>query len=321
MNRLALRFLLLFILQCIYGGCALFSSSQVKPKDEPQHVKPESIQGCYELTLSAWRPNLKLQRDAEFITPPRRIQLFAEQGKEGWEANGYIVKAAPGVKPSIHRGSYWLPKSSRSIKIVWTTGFSGLSMVLTVDGRDLRGTAESFWDFTREPQTADVIARRVECQPTPTPAEPVRANCQGDDAQAIIFAHEGWGPVRIGAVYKAVEAFLGEGRAGNRYSDVHFEDYEEKGLQVSFDNADNSVHAIYFYNGQRDHPQFAAFCGQVDKGINWRSSIEDVKKAFGTPVRQFSGNNFDGTWTRLLFDGIDFRFENERMVRIGVPGN
>jgi hypothetical protein len=147
-----------------------------------------------------------------------------------------------------------------------------------------------------------------------------RADCK-QAGQGEIIAGEGWGPVRIGAAYKTVGAFLGEGKSGKRYSHVHFEDYEAKGLQVSFDNDSNTVHSIYFYNGQRDDPQFTAFCGQIDKHVNWESTIDDVKKAFGKPAKEFSGTDFGGSWTRLVFDGIDFRFENGRMVRIGVPGN
>ena len=99
-----------------------------------------------------------------FIAPPHRIQLFAERGTKGWEADGYIVKPAPGVKASIHRGSYWVPKGPQSIEIVWTTGFSGLGMGLKLEGDDLRGKAKTFWDFDRKEQTADVVARKVDCQ-------------------------------------------------------------------------------------------------------------------------------------------------------------
>jgi len=146
-------------------------------------------------------------------------------------------------------------------------------------------------------------------------------DCKQNEKQARIIADEGWGPVRLGAPQEEVEAFLGKGISGSRYSDVYFENYETKGLQVSFNNASNTIHAIYFYNGQQDDPEFASFCGEVDKEINWRSSINDVKKAFGTPIKEFSGTGPGGTWTRLAFAGIDFRFENGKMVRIGVPGN
>jgi hypothetical protein len=151
-------------------------------------------------------------------------------------------------------------------------------------------------------------------------AKRTQADCDKDGSQVEIIADEGWGPIRVGSPQKGVEGFLGKGKSGRRYSDVYFENYEAKGLQVSFNNASNTVHAIYFYNGQRDSPEFATFCGQVEKSINWQSSIDDVEKAFGKPAKEFSGTDLGGTWTRLVFDGIDFRFENGKMVRIGVPG-
>jgi hypothetical protein len=134
------------------------------PKQESTFVKPEAIQGCYDLTLSPWSPDMKLGEDSEFITPPSRVQLFAKHGTEGWESEGYIVRPAPGIKPSIHRGAYWLPKGPKSIEIVWTTGYSGLIMGLkTSDAEVLRGKASTFWDFSRKRQTADVVAHRVDC--------------------------------------------------------------------------------------------------------------------------------------------------------------
>jgi hypothetical protein len=68
------------------------------------------------------------------------------------------------VAASIHRGSYWFPKGRQSIEIVWTTGYSGLVMGLKLEGSDLRGKAQTFWDYPRKKQTADVIARKVDCQ-------------------------------------------------------------------------------------------------------------------------------------------------------------
>jgi hypothetical protein len=310
----------LCIIECIFGGFVSLSS-QTKPASESQLIKPDSVQGCYELNLSAWRPNLSLGEDAEFITPPHRIELFAERGKQGWEANGYIVRPAPGVPASIHRGSYWLPKEPRSIEVVWTTGFSGLAMTLTINGEELIGKAKTHWDFERKQQTADVVARKVECQAAPTAVAPGQVDCQVGEGQPKIVAGEGWGPVRIGAASKTVDAFLGEGQSGRKYSQAFFKDYAPKGIQVSFENGSGAVHEIYFYNGQRDHPKFRVFCGQVDKGINWQSSVDDVKKAFGQPTAEFSGTDSGGTWKRVVFDGIDFRFENEKMVRIGIPGN
>ena len=162
MKSLAAAVLLFLMTHCIFGDCVAFVRAQEQRK--PDTFKLENIQGCYELTLSAWRPNLDLGEDAAFLTPPHRIQLFAERDTQDWEFERYVVKPAPGVEPSMHSASFWWPKSSQSIKILWTTGFSGLVMVLKIEATDLRGEAKSFWHFPRTRQTADVIARKVGCQ-------------------------------------------------------------------------------------------------------------------------------------------------------------
>jgi len=319
MKQLVVRVLLLSLVCCTFSDCFALGTAQQQRKAE--FVKPENIQGCYELTLSAWRPNSNLGEDAVFVTPPHGIQLFAEKGTQGWESEGYVVKPAPGVEPSIHRGSYWLPKSSHSIEIVWTTGFSGLSMILSVEGTNLRGEAHSFWDFPRRTQKADVIASKVECRATADPVPPIQSDCRADETRPKIVPGEGWGPVHIGAAFPSVDAFLGEGRLGKKLSHVYFKDYPRRGIQVSFENDSGTLHNVYFYNRQLDSPEFDVFCGEVDKGINWKSSVDDVKNAYGQPTSDFSGAYFGITWRRLVFEGIDFRFENEKMVRIGIPGN
>jgi hypothetical protein len=169
MKQSIARFLLVCTTVCTFGGLvssleARRTNVQTKSKDQSQLVAPENIKGCYELTLSDWLQDLKLGEDTVFITPPHRIQLFAERGTKGWEAEGYIVKAAPGARASVHRGSFWLPKGPKSIEIVWTTGFSGLGMGLTLEEDELHGKAKTFWDFPRREQTADVVARKVDCQ-------------------------------------------------------------------------------------------------------------------------------------------------------------
>jgi hypothetical protein len=50
----------------------------------------------------------------------------------------------------------------------------------------------------------------------------------------------------------------------------------------------------------------------------------NVKREFyrncGRPNGEFSGADSGGTWEKLVFAGIGFRFENGEMVRIGIPG-
>jgi hypothetical protein len=302
---------------------------KAKPSDSANFVSPEAISGCYQLTLSEWHPKLNLGDDAVFVTPPASVKLLNERGTSGWEASGFIARPAPGVPPTIHRGSYWLPTGTRSIKIVWTTGFSGLSMNLTLEESGLRGTTESFWDFPRQHQTADVVARKVDCseknaspvaQPTSNAVATPQSNCHTDAAQPKIVAGVGWGTVHLGTDQKDVENLLGKGSGSGPTAKYLYENYTDIGVQVMFQRPSNTVEAVFFYNGQRLNPEYSPFCGGTDKEISWQSSVTDVKEAYGRPIEEFSGNDSGGSWSRVRFDGIDFRFENGHMVRISVPG-
>jgi hypothetical protein len=111
---------------------------------------------------------------------------------------------------------------------------------------------------------------------------------------------------------------LSSGENRSRFDDVYFIDYPAKGIQVSYNNTDNSLHTVYFYNGQRRYENFAPFQGRTNKGVDWKSSPGDVIKVYGKPKEDYEGPGWG--WRRLVFEGIDFRFENGTMVRIGIPG-
>jgi len=154
----------------------------------------------------------------------------------------------------------------------------------------------------------DILAHNL---PESTPYE-----CSKDEAETKIVEGLGWGAVHVGESLKAVQVALGKGTPGDEFLDVHFVEYRARGIEISFDRPDDKVHAIYFYNHQQGSEQFSMFCGQADKGINWNSTVDDVRNAYGHPVEDF----LQGTSGRLQFAGIDFRFENGKLVRIGVPG-
>jgi hypothetical protein len=76
----------LVTLSCAVMSSAPRQSDVENPEDkESKFIKPEAIEGCYEVGTLTWRPDLKLGEDAEFITPPRRIHISAEHGSEGFE--------------------------------------------------------------------------------------------------------------------------------------------------------------------------------------------------------------------------------------------
>ena len=120
----------------------------------------------------------------------------------------------------------------------------------------------------------------------------------------------------MGVERKTVESVIGEGKRRRQYDDVYFIDYPAKGIQISYSNSDNTLHAVWFYNGQHEYENFVTFQGKTDKGIDWNSSPKQVIIAYGKPKQDYKGEG-----RRIEFDGIDFRFENGDMVRIGIFGN
>jgi hypothetical protein len=139
-------------------------------------------------------------------------------------------------------------------------------------------------------------------------------------AEAEIVAGKGWGEITLDAPRKIVDEELGKQSEARKYGDVYFVDYAAKGIQVSFSSKGNKVQAVYFFNKQRLYRHFASFQGKTSKGINWESSAEEVIKAYGEPVKDYEGDDA-GPWRRLVFEGIDFLFENNKLVRICVPGD
>jgi hypothetical protein len=141
--------------------------------------------------------------------------------------------------------------------------------------------------------------------------------CNESESATEIAAGSGWGSIQVGANFQAIQAALGKAIPSEEFSAVYFVEYRSRGIEISLNRADDNVHAIYFYNHQQGSGQFGVFCGQTTKGINWHSTISDVRNAYGHPSADF----IQGESGRLQFPGIDFRFENGKLVRIGIPGN
>src|SRR2546427_10730588 len=77
----------------------------------------------------------------------------------------FRVFPANGTSMSVHGPGSWTPiRRADSVSIVWTTGFSLLTMKLAVARDTLRGGAETFWGFPRAQQTSEVTDVRVACE-------------------------------------------------------------------------------------------------------------------------------------------------------------
>lgn len=125
---------------------------------------PLSLAGCYDLHLGEWGPGPLPGADSLYMALPPRIRLDTLPA-QGWmsRTGAYQAGPAPGAMPSVHDIVNWEPIAGDSIRVIWSTGFSGVTLVFAHDEDVLVGRAESFWDYPRAHQRAEARAVPVSC--------------------------------------------------------------------------------------------------------------------------------------------------------------
>ena len=106
---------------------ALMPQQQPHAETAAETQVAASFAGCYELRLGRWWP-WGFGKENAYVTPPSRIQLITERGAQGFEQDGYLIR--PMKSPTTGRGgpSYWQVKSDEKIDLIWTDGFTGVTL-------------------------------------------------------------------------------------------------------------------------------------------------------------------------------------------------
>jgi hypothetical protein len=134
---------------------------------QTQAVLPTTaFEGCYELKLGRWWP-WSFGEDTQFVIPPSKIRLLSIKDTVGFEENGYLIRRIPPTQGSTsgrRQFSYWQVKSDSHVELIWTNGFSGVTLGLEKHGDELRGWAHPHFDFpTFIPRIMHVTAHRIAC--------------------------------------------------------------------------------------------------------------------------------------------------------------
>lgn len=147
------------------GNISQTDKTDAKAQAQPAAI-PASFEGCYELKLSRWWP-WGFGEENAYVTPPSRIKLLPERGTNGFEKYGFLIRTLPrqkGEAPGRGGPSYWQVESNNRINLIWTDGFTGVTLELQKDGDELRGWAHPHFDAPHWiPRTASVTARRITC--------------------------------------------------------------------------------------------------------------------------------------------------------------
>ena len=117
--------------------------------------------GCYSVRIGLFRYPDAL--GASF----RRPHIGGEHTKPPYIValdSGGELGPAPRVPRTIHRLNYWeLDSLSDSLRLVFSTGFSGVRLTLASAGDSLTGHADDFFDYTHLSERAAALLRRVSC--------------------------------------------------------------------------------------------------------------------------------------------------------------
>ncbi len=147
-----------------WGQCT--KDAQNCSKSAPVESPTSLFTGCYQLTLGRWWP-WAFGEDTKYVTPPSRIRLLPERGIEGFEQSGFLLRAISTNKRTTYvRGgpSYWQMESINQIDLIWTDGFTGVTLKLEKKGDELSGWAHPHFDAVKLiPRTARVVARPISC--------------------------------------------------------------------------------------------------------------------------------------------------------------
>ena len=163
----------------------------------------------------------------------------------------------------------------------------------------------------------------------------------------LVSAGKGFNGINLEDDKKSVDDFLNEkGKIDSKYDDCYFVEYLNYGLVIKFD-LNNKIKAFYLYNDDEGYEHMKKFPINTSKNIDWNSNISDIISAYGNTKKHFSGthpksNPFEGIsldlrksplvdpnfdpnftdeivkWDRLEYKGIDFRFLNDKLVRVGI---
>ena len=114
---------------------------------------------CYTLTLGAWNAALP----EPLPPPPATLQLTDSLGTHILENGRRVVRTLPAGSQKSYLFQFWEPREHGDVLVVFSTGFTGMTLDLAPEGDDLEGTARAFFDFGTFDLQAPVQLTRSAC--------------------------------------------------------------------------------------------------------------------------------------------------------------
>lgn len=132
---------------CVLAGC------RTEPTTAPAPL------GCYSLTLGAWSAELP----EPLPPPPAQLQLTDSLGTTVLENGRRVVRSMPAGSVKAYPFQFWEPREQGDVLVIFSNGFTGMTMDLAPVPAGLSGTARAFFDFGTFDVSASVQLTRASC--------------------------------------------------------------------------------------------------------------------------------------------------------------
>jgi len=151
---------------------AVIAGSTVMAEPVRAQTPSSDLLGCYELRFGEFNDWHPAAADTVYYRPPPIIRLIGGEPDSG---GGHIIDVPPGSIPSPHPRAVWA-QSGDSVRLGWSTGFIGVSALVTRSERGLSGVLSPFTDVLRPewPETPIEAIRRPCDAPTTYPIDSMR---------------------------------------------------------------------------------------------------------------------------------------------------
>jgi hypothetical protein len=144
---------------------------------------------------------------------------------------------------------------------------------------------------------------------------------------SAIVAGRGWGNVRIGSTREEVEAALGKPEYFENSSfppNESYGSYYRKGIVAVYQTEGlRVIHLRFIGDGQlyaSGSLTFGSCQGQPDKGLAWKTSVAEVTRAYGAPLKREAYNEYKTKIeiVHLTYPGAEFLFKGDKLFQINI---
>ena len=144
----------------LIGTSVLAAAQTVSGQTDTTRATARRFVGCYAVHLGAWNKPLKGNRP--YHTPPDSVVLDSVLVDSPLGGPGFGLAPHIPILTRYHTvPARWWPIGSDSVRLLWTSGFAGVTMRLAWGDSVLHGRAEAFTDVIPVEVLPDGTKRRL----------------------------------------------------------------------------------------------------------------------------------------------------------------